>query len=111
MKLLSPAISRLARLRIWSIEQWLNDPVSTQFTVWQDLIAAGQYTEFGRSFRFSEIQSLQDYKEKVPIQDYDSLKIYIERMMRGEENVLWNTPINWFAKSSGTTSFPSAMKV
>jgi hypothetical protein len=104
MKLLSPAISRFARLRIWSIEQWLNDPVSTQFTVWQDLIAAGQYTEFGRIFCFSEIQSLQDFKEKVPIQDYESLKPYIERMMQGEENVLWNTPINWFAKSSGTTS-------
>ncbi len=104
MKLLSPAISRLARLRLWSIEQWINDPVSNQFTVWQDLIAAGQYTEFGRLFHFSEIQSLQDYKDKVPIQDYESQKPYIERMMQGEENVLWNTPINWFAKSSGTTS-------
>jgi hypothetical protein len=72
MKLLSPTISRLARLRNWSIEQWLNDPVSAQFIVWQDLIAAGQYTEFGRQFHFSEIQSLQDFKEKVPIQDYES---------------------------------------
>jgi hypothetical protein len=104
MKLLSPTISRLARLRNWSIEQWLTDPVGTQFTVWQDLIASGQNSEFGRLFHFSEIQSLQDYKERVPIQDYDSLKPYIERMMEGEENVLWNTPINWFAKSSGTTS-------
>jgi hypothetical protein len=104
MKLLSPAISRLARLRIWSIEQWLNDPVTTQFNVWQDLIASGQYTEFGRLFHFSEIQSLEDYKQKVPVQDYESLKPYIEQMMKGEENVLWNTPINWFAKSSGTTS-------
>jgi GH3 auxin-responsive promoter len=104
MKLLSPAISRFARFRIWSIEQWLSDPAGTQFSVWQDLIAAGQYTEFGRLFHFSEIQSIQDYKKRVPIQDYNSLKPYIERMMQGEENVLWNTPVNWFAKSSGTTS-------
>jgi hypothetical protein len=104
MKLLSPAISRLARLRNWSMEQWLNDPVSTQFAVWQDLIAAGQYTEFGRRFNFSQIQSLEDYKKKVPLQDYESLKPYIERMMQGEENILWNTPVSWFAKSSGTTS-------
>lgn len=104
MKLLSPTISRLARFRLWSIEQWLNDSLTTQFAVWQDLIAAGQYTEFGRSFHFSEIQSLQDYKQNVPIQDYNDLKPYIERMMKGEENVLWNTPVNWFAKSSGTTS-------
>src|SRR3982751_1584502 len=104
MKLLSPAISRLARLRIWSIEQWMNDPVTAQLIVWQDLIAAGQYTEFGRLHHFGKIQSLQDYKQKVPIQDYDSVKPFIERMMKGEENILWNTPVNWFAKSSGTTS-------
>ena len=104
MKLISPTISRLARMRFWSIEQWINDPVSIQFTVWQDLIAAGQYTEFGRKNHFSRIQSLQDFKRQVPLQDYESLKPYIERMMGGEENVLWNTPVNWFAKSSGTTS-------
>src|SRR5678815_4909854 len=86
------------------MEQWLNDPVGTQFSVWQDLIASGQYTEFGRQFHFSEIQSLKDFKAKVPLQDYSSIKSYILRMMNGEENVLWNTPINWFAKSSGTTS-------
>lgn len=104
MKLLSPAISRLARMRLWSIEQWMNDPVSTQFTVWQDLLAAGQYTEYGRQYRFSEIQSLQQYKQQVPICEYDDLKPYIDRMMKGEENILWHTPVAWFAKSSGTTS-------
>jgi len=104
MKLLSPAISRFARLRLWSIEQWMNDPVTTQHVMWQDLVASGQNTEFGRNFHFSQIQSLQDYKTAVPVQDYDTLKPYIERMMKGEENILWNTPINWFAKSSGTTS-------
>src|SRR5689334_20157009 len=104
MKLLSPAISRLARLRLWSIEQWMNDPLTTQFNVWQDLIAAGQYTEFGRIHNFSHIQSLDDYKKQVPLQDYESLKPFIDRMMKGEENILWNTPVTWFAKSSGTTS-------
>src|SRR5438270_545979 len=104
MKLLSPAISRLARMRLWSIEQWMNDPLTTQFNVWQDLIAAGQYTVFGRKFGFSHLQSLEDYKKQVPIQDYDTIKPYIDRMMKGEENILWNTPVTWFAKSSGTTS-------
>jgi hypothetical protein len=104
MKLLSPAISRFARMRLWSIEQWVNDPVTTQHVVWQDLLAAGQYTEFGRKHNFSQIQSLEDYKKNVPVQQYEHLKPYIERMMNGEENVLWNTPVQWFAKSSGTTS-------
>src|SRR5215218_9624749 len=104
MKLLAPAISRFARFRLWSIEQWMADPVTAQFNVWQDLLASGQYTEFGRRHHFSQIQSLADYKKAVPVQSYDSLKPYIERMMHGEENLLWNTPISWFAKSSGTTS-------
>jgi hypothetical protein len=91
-------------MRLWSIEQWVNDPVTTQHVVWQDLLAAGQYTEFGRKHNFSQIQSLEDYKKNVPVQQYEHLKPYIERMMNGEENVLWNTPVQWFAKSSGTTS-------
>jgi hypothetical protein len=104
MKLLSPAISRFARWRLWSIEKWMSDAATNQFDVWQDLFAAGQYTEFGRMYKFSQIQSLEDFKSIVPIQEYDSLKPFIERMMKGEENILWNTPISWFAKSSGTTS-------
>ncbi len=104
MKLLSPAISRFARWRLWSIEKWVSDAASNQFDVWQDLLAAGQYTAFGRAHHFSQIQSLEEFKRTVPLQDYDSLKPYIDRMMKGEENILWNTPISWFAKSSGTTS-------
>ncbi|HVG16039.1 MAG TPA: GH3 auxin-responsive promoter family protein [Chitinophagaceae bacterium] len=104
MRLLSPAISRFARMRLWSIEQWMNDPVRAQHTVWQDLIVAGQNTEFGREHNFSQIQSLADYKERVPINEYEDMKPYIDRMMKGEENVLWNTPVTWFAKSSGTTN-------
>lgn len=86
------------------MEEWIADPATVQYAVWQDLLAAGQYTEFGRKFGFEKIQSLEQFKQQVPLQDYDSLKPYIERMMQGEENVLWNTPVSWFAKSSGTTS-------
>lgn len=104
MKLLSPAISTVARMRLWSIEQWVADPVTAQFTVWQDLITAGQHTEFGRQYNFSSIQSLADFKKAVPISEYSNLQPYIDRMMKGEENILWNTPVLWYAKSSGTTS-------
>ena len=82
----------------------MKDAVTAQNKVWQDLLASGQYTEFGRLHQFSSIQSLEQFKQQVPLQDYDSLKPFIERMMQGEENVLWNSPVTWFAKSSGTTS-------
>jgi len=104
MKLFSPAISRLARMRNWRIEQWLNDPVSAQREILQDLVTHGQYTEIGRKYGFNELFTVRQFKNAVPIHEYEHLKPYIERMMNGEENVLWNTPINWFAKSSGTTN-------
>lgn len=104
MKLFSPAISRLARMRNWRIEQWVNDPISAQREILQDLVTHGQYTEIGRKYGFNELFTVRQFKNAVPIHEYEHLKPYIERMMNGEENVLWNTPINWFAKSSGTTN-------
>ena len=104
MKIFSPALSRLARLRYWRIEHWENDPIAAQREVLQDLITHGQYTQFGRKHGFSEIFSIRKFKETVAIQEYQDLKPYIDQIMDGEESVLWNTPVEWFAKSSGTTS-------
>jgi hypothetical protein len=104
MKLLSPAISRLARLRLWRIDNWIGNPIAAQREVLQDLVTSAQYTEFGRKYNFSRLFTIRNFKEEVPIHEYDDIRPYILRMMDGEENILWNTPINWFAKSSGTTS-------
>lgn len=104
MSLLSPAISSLARLRSWRIDGWKNNPLDAQREVLQDLVTSAQYTEFGRRYNFSNLFSVKAFKEAVPIHEYEDLKPYIERIMEGEQNLLWNTPINWFAKSSGTTS-------
>jgi hypothetical protein len=104
MKLLSPAISRLARLRMWRIQSAMEHPLESQREVLQDLVTSAQYTEFGRQYNFSKLFSLKAFKETVPIHTYEDIKPYIERVMHGEQNVLWNTPIHWFAKSSGTTS-------
>lgn len=104
MKLLSPAISRLARLRLAAIEHWMQHPIETQREVLQHLITDAQYTEFGKKYAFSTTFRIRDLKQAVPIHEYDDLKPYIERMMQGEDNLLWNTPVEWFAKSSGTTS-------
>ncbi len=104
MKLLSPAISSLARMRLWRIEAWKDHPLDAQREVLQDIVTAAQYTEFGRKHNFSNLFNVRDFKAAVPIHEYDDLKSYIERTMKGEQNILWNTPIYWFAKSSGTTS-------
>lgn len=104
MKLLSPAISRLARMRLWGVQNWISFPITAQRNVLQHLVTQAQYTEFGRKYSFSRLFTVKDFKKRIPIHEYNDLKTYIGRMMKGEENILWNTPINWFAKSSGTTS-------
>jgi hypothetical protein len=82
----------------------MEHPVSAQREVLQDLVASAQFTEFGRKYGFDKLFNTKAFKEAVPIHEYHDLKPYIERIMEGEQNLLWNTPINWFAKSSGTTS-------
>ncbi|MEO8403624.1 MAG: GH3 auxin-responsive promoter family protein [Chitinophagaceae bacterium] len=104
MGLLSPAISSLARMRLWRIEGWKNNPMDAQREVLQDLVTSAQYTEFGRKYHFHQLFNVRSFKQAVPIHEYDDLKPYIERIMMGEQNILWNTPVYWFAKSSGTTS-------
>jgi hypothetical protein len=104
MSLLSPAISSLARMRLWRIEAWKKNPVDAQREVLQDLVTSAQYTEFGRKYGFSELFNIKSFKQAVPVHEYDDLKPYIERIMQGEQTLLWNTPVFWFAKSSGTSS-------
>jgi hypothetical protein len=91
-------------MRMWRIEAWMQHPVAAQREVLQDLVTSAQYTEFGRKYDFSSLYNVRDFKKAVPIHEYADLKPYITRIMEGEQNLLWNTPINWFAKSSGTTS-------
>jgi hypothetical protein len=104
MKLLSPAISSLARMRHWRIKAWKSNPQDAQREVLQELVTSAQYTEFGRKYKFSELFNVRDFKEAVPVHEYNDLKPYIQRMMNGEQELIWNTPVYWFAKSSGTTS-------
>lgn len=91
-------------MRQWRIEAWMNNPVDAQREVLQNLVTSAQYTEFGRKYDFSKLFTVRAFKQAVPIHEYNDVKPYIERIMNGEQNVLWNTPVFWFAKSSGTTS-------
>ncbi len=104
MKILNPAIKGLLKLRWSSIDNYLLNPYSTQTMVFNSLIHDGQFTAFGKDHGFRHIDQIKEFKQQVPLHEYDDLKPYIDRMMRGEQNVLWNSPISWFAKSSGTTS-------
>src|SRR5207244_4136435 len=79
-------------------------PHEVQEDLLHKLIADARYTEWGRAYDYSSVENSQQFKERLPLQDYESLKPYILRLKNGEQNLLWHTEIKWFAKSSGTTN-------
>ncbi|GJM31652.1 MAG: hypothetical protein DHS20C18_06530 [Saprospiraceae bacterium] len=82
----------------------MRHPTAVQEEVWRELIQAARYTEWGRMYNYRKLRNPQEYAKNVPINDYDTLKPYIHRMMMGEKDVLWNGQVRWFSKSSGTTN-------
>jgi hypothetical protein len=104
MSIISPAIKGFMKLRLSAIDNFMHNPVDTQQQVFNHLIGSAQFTEYGKKYGFDKINGIAEFKKNVPINDYDTLKPYIHRILEGEQNLLWPSPISWFAKSSGTTS-------
>lgn len=104
MGILHPAIKTYIQLRQSAIDNFVLNPIDTQQQVFNNLIGTAQFTEYGKQFDFAHINSIKEYTHNVPLNDYDTLKPYINRILEGQQNVLWPEAINWFAKSSGTTS-------
>jgi len=107
MGILHPAIKTYIQLRQSAIDNFALNPIDTQQRVFNDLIGLAQFTEYGKQYDFAHINTIKEFKSQVPVNDYDSLKPYIDRILEGAQNVLWPEPITWFAKSSGTTSTKS----
>src|SRR5262249_42687712 len=78
--------------------------VPDQENILKYLVKSGKVTEFGKEARLSEVSNYEDYKQAVPIRDYELLKPYIERIKDGKHNILWKGQPIYFAKTSGTTS-------
>jgi hypothetical protein len=90
--------------RIHQIDLFRKHPHEVQEECFQKLIESGRETEFGKKYNFDEIQNTEQFRREVPIQSYDSLKPYIDRLRKGEQFLLWPTDVKWFAKSAGTTN-------
>ena len=85
-------------------QKWANNPVEAQQKVFEALIKEAAQTQFGKDHNFSAIKTFSDFAQKVPIRDYEGLKHYVDKVVKGEENVLWKGKPLYFAKTSGTTS-------
>ena len=83
---------------------WATNPIATQHKVFEDLIRQAKNTQFGIDHHFDQIKTFEDFSKNVPVRDYEGLKSYIDKVVKGEENVLWKGKPLYFAKTSGTTS-------
>ncbi len=104
MGLLNDILGFFIKRRAERIENFKLYPIETQEEIFLDLIHKGKTTEFGEKYYFHDITTIREFQDRVPVSAYEDLYPYIERMLRGESNVLWPTEIQWFSKSSGTTN-------
>ena len=100
---ITPVVRKFLTHRMRSIERYTDHAEDIQRGVLRRLVNAAEHTAYGKAFQFDKIRLYENFAQRVPLNDYDSLKPYIERMRHGEPDVLWKGHVHWFAKSSGTT--------
>lgn len=107
MPLLNSIIKWINYKRIYQIELYRKHAEDIQTEVLFDLLSSSGKTEWGKMLDYPSIKSLRQFRERVPVQSYEQVKPFIDRMISGEKNILWPGEIIWFAKSSGTTNSKS----
>ena len=90
--------------RAGRLDRYATQTADIQQRVLQQLLSKAADTEYGQRFGFDSIRSYDDFAQRVPLNSYEELKGYIDRMRHGEKHVLWPGQVQWYAKSSGTTN-------
>jgi len=104
MPIFNSVISWFIKKRIHQIELFMKYPHDVQGEWFRKLIATARDTEWGRKYNYKSIRTPDQFRDRVPLSEYNDLKPYINRLRKGEQNILWPSDVKWFAKSSGTTS-------
>lgn len=93
-----------AKQQVQKSKEEQNNAIENQEKLLLSMIKTAEKTLFGRTYQFEDIKTIEDFQKQVPIKDYEGLKPYIEKMKRGQRNILWTETPAYFAKTSGTTS-------
>ena len=104
MMFINSIVNSLNSRRLKKIEYFKTHPFSVQEATLFQLLQQARDTEWGKRYQFGKIRDVAQFQRIVPVQHYEDVKLQIDRIRKGEQNVLWPSPIKWFAKSSGTTS-------
>ncbi len=103
MEVINSFLSWIFKSRLGQIENFKKNPIAVQEATFRELLEAVKQTEIGAEFGLDKVKTYAEFAARVPVFDYESFKPYIEKTMQGKQIVIWNTEIEWFAKSSGTT--------
>ena len=95
---------RWAKRAVKATKKWAQSPIKTQEKVLKELVKTAKNTAFGRDHDYENINTYSDFASRVPVRDYEGLRPYVDRMVSGEEDVLWKGKPLYFSKTSGTTS-------
>ena len=93
-----------AKKHIKQTETFKQNAVEDQEKLLISLVKTAEKSLFGREHQFENIKTVQDFRKNVGIADYEDLKPYIEKVKKGQRNILWTETPEYFAKTSGTTS-------
>ncbi len=104
MSVTNTLIFQNLRKRLPKIDHFCASPEQVQDQTLLSLIKNARNTEWGKEYGYHDITNYDTFRERVPLQGYGDIKPYIDRMLNGEQNLLWPSRIRWFAQSSGTTS-------
>ena len=102
---LKAALSKpFAAFVVRGIDKWKRNAVKAQHDTLMKLVRSAMHTAFGKDHKFASIKNYDDFKRLVPVKDYEALRPYIDRVVAGEQDVMWSGKPRYFAKTSGTTS-------
>lgn len=101
--LINEAFRQYYKLRMGRIDHFRRHPHPVQAALFEKFLLAGRSTEWGKTYDYKSIKTPQDYRERVPVQQYEAFSPLIRRVIMGERDVLWPGKTQWFSKSSGTT--------
>lgn len=107
MAFINTILGLFTQKRLSQIDYFKTNPIKVQRECLQELLSRAAATEYGQKYNFNSILTTEQYKERLPIVHYEDISNDIQRMMEGENNILWPEEIQWFAKSSGTTAAKS----
>lgn len=103
MSFINSVVNSFYSRRLKKIDHFRNHPFPIQEATLFDLLDKAQNTAWGKKYHYGKIRDMAGFQTSVPLQTYEDIKPYVDRIRNGEQDVLWPGAIRWFAKSSGTT--------